>query len=257
MTRRVRTFGRIAAGLGLALVLGRPVVAEDKTSPALDGESRFNAGLDHLRAGRIDLAVAEFKTAIRQDPKNPYFEKGLGLAYARQNKLAEAIAAFRKALDLNPYYVDVRNDLGSVLVLSGRREEGKKEFLTAFNDPTNPSPELSARNLGQAYLEEKNHSQALNWFQTSLSKSATYSDAYLGVADTLVAMGKLNDAIVQLEAGARALPEEWSVIVALGEAYYRAGRFADARTRLELAAGKDPVGPAGRRAAELLRNFPK
>jgi tetratricopeptide (TPR) repeat protein len=258
-----------AAGLALALALSRAGAADDKTvAPAADGESRFNAGLEHLRAGRIDLAIEEFKSAIKQDPKNPYFYKGLGVAYAqradrcpddacRKEPLREAVSAARKALELNPYYVDARHDLGIALLRSGDREQGKKELLNAFNDPTNPSPEQTARNLGLAYFEEKNYPQALSWYQTSVAKSRRYVDGYLGVANTLVAMGKLDEAIQQLEAGATALPEEWPVILALGEAYYRAGRFGEARARLELVAGKDPVGPSGRRAAELLKNFPK
>ena len=114
-----------------------------------DPEARFNAGLNHLREGRAELAVEEFKKAVHEDDKNPYFHKGLGQAYARQRKFKEAVEAFRKALELNPYYVDVRNDLGTALILSGKRDEGKKEFLTAFDDPTNPTPEISARNLGR------------------------------------------------------------------------------------------------------------
>jgi hypothetical protein len=47
------------------------------------------------------------------------------------------------------------------------------------------------------------------------------------------------------------------MLVALGEAYYRAGRFDEAKPRLETVAAKDPGGPAGRRAAELLQKFPK
>jgi Flp pilus assembly protein TadD len=258
-----------AAGLALALALPRPCPAGDKdTAPTQDGESRFNAGLEHLRAGRLDLAIEEFKSAVKQDPKNPYFYKGLGVAYAqkadrcpddacRKEPLREAVTAARKALEMNPYFVDARNDLGIALLRSGDREQGKKELLNAFNDPTNPTPEQTARNLGLAYYEEKNYPQALSWYQTSAAKSPKYADAYLGLANTLVAMGKLDEAIRQLEAGATALPDEWPVILALGEAYYRAGRFGEARTRLELVAGKDPVGPSGRRAAELLKNFPK
>ncbi|HEY7514235.1 MAG TPA: tetratricopeptide repeat protein [Vicinamibacteria bacterium] len=244
----------LAVTLALALLVP---ASEGREQSVLDGETRFNNGLEHLRAGRVDMAIADFKAAIKEDPKNPYFYKGLGLAYARQKKFSDAIDALQKALELNPYYVDVRNDLGSVLILAGKREEGKKEFLTAFSDPTNPTPELSARNLGQAYFEEKNYPQALNWFQTAVGKNDEYTEAYLGLADTLVAMGRLDDAILRLEAGARKLPEAWSLIAGLGEAYYRAGRYAEARTRLELVAGKDPTGPAGRRAAELLKKFPK
>src|SRR5437773_12006763 len=106
----------LAAGALAALVALLPAVAGAQMRP--DPEANFNAGLAHLREGRAALALEEFKKAIREDPKNPYFYKGLGLAYARQNKLGDAVAAFRKAMELNPYYVDLRNDLGSVLVLS-------------------------------------------------------------------------------------------------------------------------------------------
>jgi len=245
----------LAAILCAALASQR--AAAQGTSPPVDAESRFNTGVEHLRAGRVDLAVEEFQRAIKDDPKNPYFRKGLGLAYAQQKKYKEAVEAFQKALELNPYYVDVRNDLGTALLLSGRREEGRQEFLKAFGDPTNPTPELSARNLGQAYLEDQNYTQALSWFQSSLAKNNEYPDAYLGIADTLVASNRLDDAIAQLEVGARLLPEQWPVILALGEAYYRAGRFGDARPKLELVAAKEPGGPSGRRAAELLGKFPK
>jgi Flp pilus assembly protein TadD len=71
-----------------------------------------------------------------------------------------------------------------------------------------------------------------------------------------VKTGRLDEAVRALEEAAQKLPQDWDVVVALGEAYYRAGRFDEARPKLELAAGKDPGGAAGRRAAELLRKFP-
>lgn len=234
------------------LVAGR---AHAQTSP--DAESRFRAGVTHLSEGRTELAAEEFKQAVKQDPKNPYFHKGLGQAYAAQNKLKDAIEEFHKALELNPYYVDVHNDLGTVLILSGKREEGKKEFLTAFNDPTNPTPELTARNLGKAHFDERNWTEALSWFRTSMQRNKAYPDAHLGLADTLVASGKLDEAIGQLEIAAEAIPDDPSVLVALGEVYYRAGRFSEARPRLEQVARKDPAGVSGRRATELLKTFPK
>jgi Tfp pilus assembly protein PilF len=222
----------------------------------MDAETQFNVGLAHLRDGRVQMAVDEFKRAIQRDGKNPYFRKGLGLAYAAQRKWGDAIAEFRKALELNPYYVDVRNDLGTALMLSGRRNEGKHEFLTAFNDPTNPTPEISSRNLGQAYLEEKNFAEAVNWFRTSLSRNKSYADSYLGLSDALMAQGKVEEAAHMLETGAREAPDVVALQVALGDAWFRLGRFAEAREKLEAARRKDPVGPDGRRAAELLKHFP-
>jgi len=249
---------RSAATLLLAAVLLAPSAAPaDDSAVSSAGENQFNMGLEHLRLGRLDLALESFQAAIKENGKNPYFYKGLGVTYLRLRKVDEAISAFRKALELNPYYVDVRNDLGSALLLAGKREDGRKELLAAFNDPTNPSPEQTARNLGQAYLDEKNYSQALTWFQTSAQKDPKYAMAYLGLGDTYVAMGRLDDAVRELETATKAMPEDLSLTSALGQVYYRAGRFGEARPLLEQVAAKDPAGVEGRRAADLLRRFPK
>jgi len=242
------------AAVGAALVL---VAAPVRAQSSPTAETRFSTGVMHLREGRADLALEEFKRAVKEDPKNPYFQKGLGLAYSARSQWKDAIAAFRKALELNPYYVDVRNDLGMALVGSGDREGGKKEFLAAYSDPTNPTPEISARNLGQAYLDEKNYVDAASWFQTSVNRNKDYPDPYLGLADALVGLGKVDEAVVQLEKGVAAIPGDPALLLALGQALYKAGRFGESRERLEEAVRKDPIGPAGRAAAEQLKALPK
>jgi tetratricopeptide (TPR) repeat protein len=256
------------AVLSLTLAVLAPAVPALAQSSA-DAEMRFSTGVMHLREGRVDLALEEFKKAVKEDPKNPYFQKALGLAYEkkasqrgveakeRENLWREAIAAFHRALELNPYYVDVHNDLAAALIGSGDREAGKKEFLTAFSDPTNPTPEVSARNLGQAYLEEKNYSEAINWYRTSLNRNKDYPDAYLGLADALVGGGLPEEAVAQLEAGVKQLPNETSLQLALGQALLRVGRFADARSRFEEVVRKDPSGALGLAAAEQLKSVPK
>ncbi len=245
-------FAALVAAHGAA-----PVVAGDAQATGPDAETLFNSGLTHLREGRPQPAIDDFKRAIKQDGKNPYFYKGLGQAYLRVGKYDDAVAAFRKSLTLNQYYADVHNDLGTALMMLGRREEGRKEFLTAFTDATNPTPEVTARNIGQTYFDEKNYAEALNWFRTSMERNPHYPDAYIRAADTLVTMSRPDEAISVLENGLKALPEDLAVLLALGEAYYRAGRFNDAKARLEEVSKKDPLGPLGQRAKDLLGHFPK
>jgi tetratricopeptide (TPR) repeat protein len=257
----------LVCGLLLAL-LGAPRARGQAKGAVSDPESTFNLGLSHLREGRVDMAVESFKKAIKQDPKNAYFYKGLGIAYSqlaekcppsdsrcRGARLGEAVAAARKALELNPYYVDARNDLGTALVLSGRRDEGKKELQAAYEDPTNPTPELSARNLGQAFLEEKNYPQAETWFLICVQRNKAYGDAWVMLAEAMIAQNKLADAIEKLEQGEKNAPDDFGLALATGQAYYRAGRFSEARSRWEKVASKDPSGPTGRRALELLRTL--
>ena len=221
-----------------------------------EGESHFNSGVIHIREGRIDLAVAEFERAVKRDPENSYFRKGLGQAYAAKREWKDAIKQFREALKLNPYYVDVRNDLGTALILAGKREEGKAEFLAAYSDPTNPTPEVSARNLGQAYFDEKNYPEAIDWFRTALSRSDTYPDAYQGLAAALVATDRLDEAVTLLEAGVEKVPNDPGLLYSLGQAYFKVGRFAEARERLEEAMRKDPSGLIGQAAADQLARLP-
>jgi tetratricopeptide (TPR) repeat protein len=239
-------------GLSVLFVL---LLAAPAAAQKVDAELYFNAGLAHLRDGRPQMAVEEFKKAVKQDGKNPYAYKGLGLANAALRRYDDAIVAFKRALELNPYYVDVRNDLGTALVLSGKRVEGKNEFLTAFNDATNPTPEISARNLGSAYLEEKNYGEALNWYRTSMARNKAYPDAYLGLSDALVALGRTEETVTYLETGVKEVPGHVGLVAALGEAYQRVGRLSDARARLEEARRKDPTGPVGRRAGVLLQQI--
>jgi Tfp pilus assembly protein PilF len=246
---------RGASLAGFALLLscaGAAAAQEDRAA-----EAHFNAGLSHLREGRPALAVGEFKEAIKRDKKNPYFHKGLGVTYLRLNRPKDAVKAFREALEINPYYVDVRNDLGTALILLGKREEGKQEFIAAFNDATNPTPEITAANLGRAHLEERKYAQALNWYRTAISRNQEYAEAHLGLAESLRALSRPDEAIAQLELGLEATPDHPALLLALGEALYEAGRFQEARDKLEQAVAKDPAGASGMRASELLKRFPQ
>lgn len=240
-------------GLGAVAVFAMALPARAQT--AQDPEAEFNAGLMHLRENRPGLALEAFKKAASKDPKNPYIQKGLGVVYLRLNKFNDAVAAFRKALEINPYYADVRNDLATALILAGKRAEGKKELLTAFNDPTNPSPDLAARNLGQAYLEEKNFGEAANWFRSSLGRNKALVAAYSGLADSLIGLGRPEEAIPALETGLKEVPGNPELLLALGDVLYRAGRLSDAKSKLEEAARLDPAGPVGKRAGDLLKQF--
>jgi Flp pilus assembly protein TadD len=240
-----------------AVVVPAAAAAPARAQNAQEGEAHFNIGLTHLREGRMTLALDELKKAVKADPKNPYFYKALGLCYMQLRKYNDAIDALHTSIKLNPYYVDARNDLGTALILAGKRDDGKAELLSAFNEPTNPSPDLSARNLGQAYLEEKNYTEAASWFRSSLTRNNKQVDANLGLAESLQGLSRADEALRTLEEAVKLMPNQPALLLALGQAYYGAGRFNEARARLEEARNKDANGATGRRAGELLQQFAK
>jgi len=104
-------------------------------------------------------------------------------------------------------------------------------------------------------MEDKNPIQAQMWFYTAVQRNKNYVDAYLSLAESVLAQNKIDEAVSQLETGVKENPDDPGLMLALGQAYHRAGRLSDARSRWEKAAAKDPTGPAGRRALELLRTL--
>jgi superkiller protein 3 len=234
------------------------VLAVASSSPAQsDGEAYFNQGITHMREGRPQLALEDFKKAVKQDGKNAYFYKGLGVCYLQLGRANDAVSAFRRALQINPYYADARNDLGTALLVAGKRDAGKAELLAAFNDPTNPAPEISARNLGSAYLEEKRWPEAVTWFRSSLIRNPQLVDSSLGLCDALLAQGRADEAVRAMEDAAKLNPEMPAVLVSLGEAYYRVGRLHEARAKIEEAKLKDRTGAIAPKADALLKQFDK
>ncbi len=251
--------------LAVLLAVGVPARAQDP-----DAEMRFGAGVRLLRDGFPDRALVEIQAALKKDPDNAFYMKGLSVAYSqladkckpndsgcRNNNLKKAIDAAQKALLANPDYVDARNDLGIALLRLGKRTDGKAELAKAFADPQCPTPEVTAWNLGQAFYEEKEYNEAMTWFQAAVNKNKTLAAGYVSIADILMIMGQPDAAIVQLEIGMKEASGNAAVQLALGDAYLKAGRFQDARAAYEGVIKKDPVGPSGRQAAAKLKNIAK
>lgn len=255
-------------GLTALLAVAAPLAALAAQDP--DAEIRFNAGVRMLRDGFPQRALSEIQDALKKDPQNAFYLKGLGITYSqladkcgpkdnkcRDNYFKKAVDAAQKALSFNPDYVDVRNDLGIALLRLGKRTDGKAELARAFADPQCPTPEVTAWNLGQAFYEEREYNEALTWFQAAQNRNKSLGAAYASIADVFMATGQPEAAILQLEAGMKETGNNTALQLALGEAYLRIGRFQDARAMFEQVVKKDPLGASGRRAAEKLRGFPQ
>jgi Flp pilus assembly protein TadD len=223
---------------------------------AAESEVVSNTATNYLASGQVDLAIDQFKKAISLDGNNYIAYKGLGLAYAQKGNFKESEAALRKCLDINPDFADARNDLATTLMFAKRPEEARKEWITADANPFYQRPQ-AACNLGDSYLAEKNYAEASRWFQRAIQRDDTYARAHVGLALSLIAQNKVDEAIASVEKALVKAPDDLELMHTLGNAYYLAGRFPDARKKLEAVVKKDPVGTLGRDAQEKLKHFPK
>ena len=65
-----------------------------------------------MSLNELPQAVAALRKATEVDPEDPYAFNNLGLALMRQRKFDEAITAFKKQLEINPQDRFVHPNLG-------------------------------------------------------------------------------------------------------------------------------------------------
>ena len=73
-------------------------------------------GLIALKDGDIEAAVTHLSNVVKRDATKPQFIANLGFAYHEQGQLDLAIAAYRKAISIEPRYLDAHYNLHAALI---------------------------------------------------------------------------------------------------------------------------------------------
>ncbi len=76
-----------------------------------DAEAHNNLGNALTDQGKLDEAVAAYRKALELKPDYAEAHNNLGLALMNQGKLDEAVTAYRKALELEPDHANAHNNL--------------------------------------------------------------------------------------------------------------------------------------------------
>ena len=77
-----------------------------------------------LKQGKVDEALAQCQVFIQQQPINPKLHGYLGMIYARKNDFQMAEASLRKAITLDPNFVEAGVMLARVLDRMMKYKEG-------------------------------------------------------------------------------------------------------------------------------------
>ena len=73
-------------------------------------------GLIALKDGDIEAAVEHLSNVVKRDASKPQYIANLGFAYHEQGKLNLAINAYRKAIAIEPRYLDAQYNLHAALI---------------------------------------------------------------------------------------------------------------------------------------------
>ena len=131
-------------------------------------------GLGDAKAakGEVDGAVAAYQKALVHNPLNPRVHVSLGkIYYAEKGLYYESVTAYKKAIDLDPMFVEARMGLGEVYEDKGLYPEAISEYKKVV--------EQDARNTGALY------NLALVYEKVDPREAITLWERYIQLAGSL------------------------------------------------------------------------
>jgi tetratricopeptide (TPR) repeat protein len=126
-------------------------------------------GNEYASRGNLDMALAEYQTALRLRPDYVVAHINLGILYKWRGQLDMAIAEYQRALRLRPDYADVHYDLGNAYEAEGQWDMAITEYQTALR--LKPNYANAHFNLGVAYLRKGAVDMAKGEFEAGLKIS--------------------------------------------------------------------------------------
>ena len=119
----------------------------------LTAEEHNNLGVIYEREGKLDLAIREYKSAIRSDSSLVTPMVNLGNVYYKQGEYTEAEKYYKKALKTDNTNLQAANNMASLYIETGSNyQEGLNHLLAATKD-IDPIPAYALDTIGVLYLK--------------------------------------------------------------------------------------------------------
>jgi len=187
----------------------------------------YDTGLDFLAKKMYDEAIAAYQKAIEINPEYATAHYNLGLAYYYGKKMYdEAIGVYKEAIETNPEYSKAYRYLGVAYRQKGMNDEA----IGAYKKAIELSPQYTeAHNeLGIAYYNKKMYDEAIGAYERAIETNPEYASAYsnLGLAYRLKKM--YDEAIAAYQKAVEINPEYTLAHNGLGLAYYSREMYDEA-----------------------------
>jgi Flp pilus assembly protein TadD len=184
--------------LALALVeLGRLEEAAGHFKTSLDLEPRAeiysDLGFTMARLGKSEEARADYQKALELDPNCASAHFNLAVTFVQAGKFGEAESHYRQALPARPT-AETHNGLGYVLARQGRTDEAVAEFRKAID--VDPKFTPAYNNLAEALVVQGKLDEAASCYRRSLAEKPS-AGVYNALGVVLRRLGKMDEAANQ------------------------------------------------------------
>jgi tetratricopeptide (TPR) repeat protein len=175
----------------------------------------------------------------REHPADFWSHFTLGVVLTRTAP-DRAISCFHAAVALRPDSAVACTNLGAALGATGRIDEALFQFQRAIR--LDPEHVLAHANLGRCFFAKGRHAEAVASILATKRLDADAATTLLrcNLGGSLLELGRVDDAIVELREAVAREPGSSMARYGLGFALHVAGQLADAEAELRRAAAIDP-----------------
>ena len=203
--------------------------------------NQFNLALAYLNAKRPNDAVRVLQGLTAQNSTNPDALGLLGRAYEAEGKLADALNAYRFALNADAKNPDRYLDYTQLLMDGNRLEEAARVTMNGLNVVADPYP-LYVR-LGSVRLIEGKTADARQAFQKAIQLHSEIALGYVALAKSYLKEGEDAEAAKILSDARKKLPPDFALDYFYGLELLRLQRNSEAVSVLENAVHLGPAVP--------------
>lgn len=195
---------------------------------------------DYDKADDAQKAEIKREVARNMEKFSAVDELSKGNTFAANGSLSQALAAYDKAIQLNPQLTEAYNNRGTVRSEAGQFAEAiddysaairlKSDYAEAYNNRANAYAALERfaeaerdlttavklkddsaaihNNLGSVYLSQKKFDAALKEYTRALQLNSNYAAALYNRAVTYYAQGKFSEALTDVDAALKLNPND-------------------------------------------------
>lgn len=183
------------SGLALIVLLGVLSACAQSPAPSSSTATEVHAetsqraqihtelAAHYYTRGQYAIALGELRIALEDDPRHAPAYNMLGLVHNELREYPQAEANFRRAIELQPNYSDVRNNFGFFLCQLGRHAEGLAQFDAALLNPLYATPEMALANAGACSLAMGDLTRTNNYLQRALVRAPQHPVALQAMAE--------------------------------------------------------------------------
>ena len=146
---------------------------------------------------KYDEAIAKFRKAIELDPKYAYPYNGWGFVLLNQKRYDEAIAKYQKALELDPKFASPYDGWGHVLYDQKKYDEAIAKYQKAIE--LDPKFAIPYNNWGVVLYSQQKYEEAIAKYQKAIDLDPKLANTYNNWGNALLNQKKYDEAVAKYQ----------------------------------------------------------